>query len=220
MTQTQKQLVFVGLGNPGRKYQMTRHNIGFMVIQTLAKKQRWNFKEETRFNAYVTKGQMNDAQVHLLMPTTFMNNSGQAVRKYLDFYQIIPEKMVVVIDDVALPYGELRLKSMGSAGGHNGLKSIEAHLGTKHYPRLRMGIGKDPQPEETVRESLADYVLSVFSQEELKQLDQFVERGANTLKRLTSDTITRVMNDVNTKITKTPKQEEPGDKQNERRKET
>jgi PTH1 family peptidyl-tRNA hydrolase len=212
----QKQLVFVGLGNPGKKYEMTRHNIGFMVIKEFAKHFNWKLKEETRFGAYVAKGVINQVSVHLLMPTTYMNNSGQAVRSYLDFYQIIPEHAVVVVDDVALPFGDFRLKSMGSSGGHNGLKSIEAHLGSKHYARLRMGIGPESAQEETKLETLADYVLAVFSQKELQMLDTFVEQGVRILERLTSESITRVMNDVNKKISKPP-QREPGDKQNERK---
>lgn len=185
--------LYVGLGNPGKKYTMTRHNIGFMVLKEFGEHLGWEFKEKTQFHAWVTKGELQETTIHLLMPTTYMNESGQAVRRYMDYVKLDPKDLVVVVDDIALPYGELRLKSMGSAGGHNGLKSIEACLGTKHYARLRMGIGHHGPND------MADYVLDNFSSEERKTLPDFVQRGAQVLGQLVNETITHVMNKINTK---------------------
>jgi PTH1 family peptidyl-tRNA hydrolase len=194
-----KQCVIVGLGNPGKKYEHTRHNIGFMVVKALAKKLQWKLKEETHFSAYVCKGQVDDAQVHLLLPTTYMNLSGLAVRRYLDYYQLGVEYVIVVSDDIALPFGELRLRSMGSSGGHNGLKSIEAHLATRHYVRLRMGVGTPNDKKISDEETLADYVLGTFSADETDKLVPFVERGVHVLWQLIHESISRVMNEVNAK---------------------
>jgi peptidyl-tRNA hydrolase, PTH1 family len=187
-----KQKLIVGLGNPGKRYEATRHNMGFLVVKALAKTLHAGFKEEKRFSAYVAKVQVDDVSVHMLLPTTYMNESGQAVRSYLDFYRLPVSEMIAVVDDVALAFGKLRLRSSGSAGGHNGLKSIEAHLGTSHYARLRMGIGKDRKED-----ALADYVLDVFSDEEKQSLSHFIEEGANVLKRLLKESITQVMSNVN-----------------------
>lgn len=195
--------LFAGLGNPGPQYEMTRHNIGYLVVKALASRMGWHFKEETRFNAYVTKGLIKDAAVHLLLPTTYMNASGSAIQRYMDYYKIDPRRLVVVVDDIALPFGQLRLKLMGSAGGHNGLKSVEAHLGTAHYMRLRMGIG---HPGEKV---LADYVLDPFTKEELKQLVAFVDQGVVALEQLLKEDASRVMNAINT-VPKQAKQQGAG----------
>lgn len=185
--------LYVGLGNPGKKYTMTRHNIGFMVIKEFGDCLEWSFKEKNQFHAWVTKGEIQGKVVHLLMPTTYMNESGQAVRRYMDYIKLDPQDLVVVVDDIALSYGELRLRSMGSAGGHNGLRSIETCLGTKDYARLRMGIGHHGPNNR------ADYVLDNFSVEERKALPEFVRRGSEVLKHLVDSSITHVMNKVNIK---------------------
>jgi PTH1 family peptidyl-tRNA hydrolase len=126
------------------------------------------------------------------LPTTYMNQSGVAVRKYLDFFKLDKKKVVIVVDDIAHLFGELRLKTMGSSGGHNGLKSIEAHLGIREYTRLKMGIG---HPGEKV---LSDYVLDPFNKEELEQLVTFIDRGVNVLERLVNEDVSEVMKSVNT----------------------
>lgn len=172
---------------------MTRHNMGYLVLQAFAHKMGWHLKEEKRLSAYVAKGLIEEKSVHLMLPTTYMNLSGVAVRRYLDFFKLEAPSVTVVVDDIALPFGQLRYKTMGSTGGHNGLKSIEAHLGTSHYHRLRMGIG-EPGPHK-----LVDYVLDPFTQEELKHLETFVNRGVDVLQRLLRESVTQVMNTVNTK---------------------
>lgn len=191
----QKQFVFVGLGNPGKKYEMTRHNIGYLVVKSYAQKQGWPLKDEARFEGQASKGALDNAKVHLLLPTTYMNESGRAVRKYLDFYKLSAQQVVVVTDDMDLPFGTMRFKASGSAGTHNGLKSIEKHLGTQRYARLRMGIG-----DKGVFQDAADYVLGRFSAEEAQTLDAFLESAVNVLQRLPSEETGRIMTDVNKKV--------------------
>lgn len=204
MTQAETQsILFVGLGNPGPNYEMTRHNIGYLVVQAFAQRLGWSLKEDRRFNARVAKGINEDKTIHLLLPLTFMNLSGTAVRRYVDYYKISLNHLVVVTDDIALPFGQPRLKLMGSAGGHNGLKSIEAHLGTSHYMRLRMGIG---HPGEKV---LADYVLDEFSSEDKQALPTFIDSGVGILQRLLKENPSQVMNAVNTVPKQAKTKEEP-----------
>jgi peptidyl-tRNA hydrolase, PTH1 family len=189
-----KQVVFVGLGNPGIKYERTRHNIGYMIVKSFASKKGWSFKEEEQFNAYVAKGQIGDATVHLLLPTTYMNLSGMAVKAYLDYFKFGIDSLIVISDDVALPFGQMRLRAMGSHGGQNGLRSIEAHLASTHYVRLRMGIGS---PQE--RQELANYVLAPFSSEEVAALAAFIDRGGEVMQNLLGSTLLNAMNATNMK---------------------
>jgi PTH1 family peptidyl-tRNA hydrolase len=194
-----RQHLIIGLGNPGKEYELTRHNLGFLVVQGVAHVNKWEFKEQRTFQALAAKGQIGDQTVHLLLPTTYMNLSGQAARKYMDYYKIGPEAVLVVADDVDLPFGELRVKASGSAGGHNGLKSIESCLGTQNYARLRMGIGQK-QPNGT----LADYVLGNFTKEEFGALPNVIQQGVNVVMRLMNESIAQVMNAVNKTIKKEP----------------
>ena len=187
--------VIVGLGNPGKNYVLTRHNIGFLVVEELARRNGMSLKEDKEFHGKVAKGMVADHSVLLLMPTTYMNESGRAVRRYLDFYKIPLEDLIVVVDDVALTFGHMRLRKMGSAGGHNGLKSIEQHLGSQQYARLRMGVGRNLHCED-----LADYVLSNFSLEEQKELSHFVLKSAKLLERLANENLTHVMNSGNINV--------------------
>lgn len=184
-------IVFVGLGNPGIAYERTRHNLGYLVISSFAKKMEWTFKADKQFQANVAKGVVNGIVVHLLLPITYMNKSGEAIRSYLNFFKLESSKIVIVVDDIAFPFGELRLKTSGSAGGHNGLKSIENHLITTHYVRLRMGIGH-PGGQD-----LADYVLSSFNKEELENLEIVINRGVEVLQRLLRESVSHVMKTVN-----------------------
>lgn len=175
---------------------MTRHNMGYLVLQAYAKTFGWSFKEEKQFQGLVAKGQISGTAVHLLLPTTYMNESGRAVKRYIDYYRI-PNQVVVVCDDTAFSFGELRLRPSGSAGGHNGLKSIELHLGTQEYPRLRMGIG-----QQHPSQNLADYVLDHFTSEELLQLPKVVQKGVEVIQQLIKDGIALTMNAVNIKSRK------------------
>lgn len=183
--QEDKVIVVVGLGNPGKKYECTRHNIGVMVAKNVAAKLHVSFKEEKKFHAHVAKGVLlTGQQFHVLLPTTFMNESGRAVRAYLDFYRLSANQLIVVSDDVELPFGQHRFRKKGSSGGHNGLKSIESMLGTQEYSRLKMGVGKD-----LAGAALADYVLGIFKPSELLELERFIEKGVDFILSSTNETI-------------------------------
>lgn len=165
----ERHYVIVGLGNPGLKYENTRHNIGWQAAKALARQLGLSFKEEKRFQALVSKGKYEGTTFHIVLPLTYMNESGKALKAYLDFHKLGTDVLIVISDDVELPFGQLRLRKQGSSGGHNGLKSIEAHLGTRQYVRLKMGIGRDLGVPV-----LADYVLDSFKPEEKAELDQFI----------------------------------------------
>lgn len=184
--------VVVGLGNPGQKYEKTRHNIGAMVAQQLAATLGLPFKEEKRFHALTAKGLWKGKLLHILLPQTYMNDSGRAVGAYLGYYKIRPEALVVVCDDVELPFGQLRLRPKGRSGGHNGLKSIEAYLGTSDYLRLKMGVGK-----ELGASTLAEYVLDTFKPDEFLKLEGFISQGSEVIKSLLNESSAAVMNRVN-----------------------
>lgn len=188
--------LFAGLGNPGKKYEKTRHNIGFMVIEQLAKRLGWPIKEEKRFQTLVARGDVKGVKLHLIFPQTYMNESGKAIRRYLDFYRMKPEDLVVVTDDIAIDFGSIRLRKQGSTGGHNGLLSVQSSLSTQNYKRLRMGVGSPPWPGE---DALASYVLSAFNAEERESLEPFVDTAVDILMRLLHEDIDRVMNDINKK---------------------
>ena len=185
--------VVVGLGNPGKRYAHTRHNIGFRVIEKLAEMLGWSFHEEDRFMGRTAKGLIGDRTVYLLLPATYMNESGQAVRAIAHYYKALAPDVLVVHDDIALPFGTLRIRMRGSPGGHNGLKSIEAHLGSPNYPRLKIGIGDERDG------ALADHVLSPFTEEEQKVLSEFIDQAAKVVYDLLKNDIHKVMAAVNTK---------------------
>ena len=148
-------------------------------------------KKDSRFNANVIKGVVEDKSVHLLLPLTFMNLSGWSVRKYLDFYKLPLTSLLVVVDDIALPFGQLRLKPAGGPGGHNGLKSVESHVGSTQYMRLRMGVG---HPGEKM---LADYVLESFNAFEQGHLKTFIDQGVEALRLMLKEDLSFVMNRIN-----------------------
>lgn len=162
--------LIVGLGNPGKKYENTRHNLGFTIVSSFAKKCNWNFKKERELEGELAIGTCNQVKVVLLLPTTYMNLSGHSVKKTMDFYKISLPNLLIVNDDFALPFGAFRYRKQGSAGGHNGLKSIEFCLKTQEYSRLRVGIGDPIGPIE-------NYVLSSFTKEEIESLPQIIDEG-------------------------------------------
>jgi peptidyl-tRNA hydrolase, PTH1 family len=179
----------VGLGNPGREYVGTRHNVGFEVIDALAQRLGLVFgpgeyerTAKAKFDGLAMDGMMSfvggggSEKVLLLKPTTFMNVSGRSVQAAMAFYQLTPADVMIVLDDVALPCGKLRMRSGGSSGGHNGLKDIERALGTSQYPRLRIGVDAPPP-----RVPQKDYVLGRFSDEQRKQLDPALKRAVDAI---------------------------------------
>jgi peptidyl-tRNA hydrolase, PTH1 family len=162
--------LIVGLGNPEPKYDNTRHNIGFAAVDELAKVWQMPLKENKRFQGLFAEGVSQGGQkVRLLKPLTYMNRSGQAVRAVTDWYKVEPRSVLVIYDDMDLPVGRLRMRLSGSAGGHNGMKSIIAHLGSQEFPRLRIGIGKSGGEKDTI-----NHVLGKFTPEEFKTIDEIL----------------------------------------------
>lgn len=158
--------VLVGLGNPGKQYEKTRHNVGFNAIDYIADKCSARLNK-LKFSALSEKCVIGDKNVLLVKPQTYMNNSGEAVGAIARFYKLTPEKIIVICDDIALPCGALRLRMKGSAGGHNGLKSINAHLKSELYPRIKIGVGEKPSHEY----DLADWVLGVPTAGDIKLIE-------------------------------------------------
>ena len=157
--------ILVGLGNPGKQYQFTRHNTGFLALDFLAEQYGTKI-DRARFKSLVGEATVGGKRVLLMQPQTFMNLSGEAVREAAAFYHIPPENIIVIYDDVTLDVGRLRVRGKGSDGGHNGIKSMIYQLQSDAFPRVRVGIGKKPHPDF----DLADYVLSEFSREEQEKL--------------------------------------------------
>ncbi len=174
--------LIVGLGNPGSKYEKTRHNLGFMAVEAFAKTHGLSLKRGWRLNGRVASGCVGERKVFLLLPSTYMNLSGTAVSKAVNYYHIPLNRILVIVDDVYIKIGELRIRPSGSPGGHNGLKNIDALLGTQEYPRLRMGVGPEegqlPSRQEV---ALEEYVLAQFAPSEQKRLIQVVENSTSVI---------------------------------------
>jgi PTH1 family peptidyl-tRNA hydrolase len=179
----------VGLGNPGPQYRDTRHNVGYWVVDEIAT--RWHLDKawRERDEALIAKKAGGSA---LVKPLTFMNLSGFAVSRLRQFYQVEPHDVLVIVDEVALPLGRLRARARGSAGGHNGLKSLIEQLGTTEFPRLRIGVGRGDS-----RRDLADHVLSKFDPDERDTIEAATLRAADAAEMFVSDGIERVMNTFN-----------------------
>ena len=182
----------VGLGNPGREYDMTRHNVGFMVLDELAARHGLSFRRSFRFPARIAKGKIGAVTVWLVKPQTFMNRSGQAVAPILKKKKGQVSDLVTVFDDVALMSGQLRVRAQGSAGGHNGVQSVLNALGDGAFGRIRVGIG--PKPDKL---SLSDYVLGSFSEEELPGVANGVRSAADAVEGVCNDGVERTMNRFN-----------------------
>ena len=166
--------LMVGLGNPGREYEATRHNAGFWWADEFAQAHQCTFKAEGKFHGLAARGQVHGRELFILKPQTFMNVSGRAVGALAQFYKILPESILVVHDELDLPPGSAKLKLGGGHGGHNGLKDIIAHLGTRDFWRLRLGIG---HPGE--RSDVSDYVLNAPRREEMELIEQAMQRAQN-----------------------------------------
>jgi len=185
--------LIVGLGNPGAEYSKTRHNAGFLLVEKLAARWQVDWKNERKFGARMTRAERNGRRVWLCQPQTFMNLSGAAVGAVMDFYQLRPESdLLVAVDDADLPLGEIRLRTGGSSGGHHGLESIEQHLGSRAFARLRLGIGRQDGGRE-----ITDYVLSRFEANESALMKKVLDRAADQAECWLNDGIQKAMNQFN-----------------------
>lgn len=182
----------VFLGNPGLKYECTRHNAGFMAADALAKEKGIKINR-SRFKALTATVDFGGESVLLMKPQTFMNLSGEAVIQAVKFYKIAPEHVIVVSDEMSLPIGKLRIRTKGSAGGHNGLKNIIAHLGTDSFPRIRIGVGAPPHPDYEV----VDWVLSVFRNKDAEDMAEAAKRAAEAVEYYVLHGPERAMNRFN-----------------------
>ena len=191
----------IGLGNPGIKYAGTRHNIGFDTVTALADKYNIKIKDK-KFTGLVGEGFIEGEKVMLVQPQTFMNLSGECVGLITGFYKLEPEDIIVICDDINLDTGRLRIRAKGSAGGHNGLKNIIAHLGTETFPRIRIGVG-----EKTEGWDLADYVLARFSKDDEPIMREAIKNAVGAVETWISDDIGTAMNRYNINPNPKPKKE-------------
>jgi len=181
--------LIVGLGNPGEEYEATRHNVGFKVIDKISNQYNINVNRQ-KFKGMYGEGFIEGEKVILLKPSTYMNLSGESLREVINFYKISNEDVIVIYDDISLDIGRLRLREKGSAGGHNGIKSIIANLGTDIFPRIKVGVG---QPNE----DLVKYVLGKFSKDEMLVLDQSIEAAMKAVGQIVKSDIKEAMNKFN-----------------------
>lgn len=184
--------IIVGLGNPGRQYETTRHNTGFICIDRLAQKHSITIKK-LKFKSIIGEGRIEGKRCLLIKPQTFMNSSGEAVRDAAEFYKIPPENIIIIYDDISLDPGKLRIRRKGSDGGHNGIKSIIYHLKSDNFPRVKVGVGAKPNPEY----DLADWVLSHFSTAEASLVKQAADNVVGAIELMVQGNIDKAMSDYN-----------------------
>lgn len=183
--------IIVGLGNPTREYEGTRHNVGFSVITEIS--DEYNIPVDTKkHKALIGKGVIEGEKVILAMPQTYMNLSGESVREILDFYKCDNTDLLVIYDDISLDVGKLRLRAKGSAGGHNGIKNIIAHLGTDQFDRIKVGVGEKPKHMD-----LADYVLGRFNKDELPIMRESCKKACKAAVTVITDGLDKAMNTYN-----------------------
>ena len=186
--------IVVGLGNPGEKYSSTRHNMGAMVIETLLRRAGASLKSH-KSGCAIAETTLTDERVVLARPTTYMNDSGRPVRELARWYKAGPDRLVVVHDELDIPFEEVRVKDGGGTAGHNGLGSIASHLGTRDFVRVRVGIGRPPQ-----RRGAVGHVLDTFSSSERKELPFVIERAADAVESIVGEGLERAMNTFNTRV--------------------
>jgi PTH1 family peptidyl-tRNA hydrolase len=189
--------LLVGLGNPGERYLATRHNVGFMVLERLAAAAPVPFRQQSRLQGLLAEIGSGSSRLRLLMPQTYMNESGRSIRAALDWYRLTPSQLLVIVDDMDLPLGRLRLRASGSAGGHNGLRSTIQHLGTQDFARLRIGIGAPAADPRERRERTVGHVLGRFSPEERPALEAVLEEVVDGIERIRRQGIERAGNRLN-----------------------
>lgn len=189
-----KMVIIAGLGNPTKEYENTRHNIGFMAIDALADKYNIHVMD-CKHKALIGKGIIGGTKVILAKPLTYMNLSGEAIRAIVDYYKVDPtSELIVIYDDISLDVGQLRIRKKGSAGGHNGIKNIIAHLGDDTFLRIKIGVGEKPKGYD-----LADYVLENFSKEDLEVMRESLEKVDGAVNLMLEDKVDAAMNEYNKK---------------------
>ncbi len=182
-------ILICGLGNPGNKYKYTRHNVGFLLLDFIADEERFAFQKEKRFKGLGFKGKLNKEDAFYLMPETFMNLSGDSVLPVVSFFKLHPQNVIVIHDDVDLPFGTIKLKMGGGSGGHNGLKSIQSKIGN-NFVRIRIGIGRPKNPHMDT----ADYVLQPFSREEMTEIPDLLYKSIDMIKYFVEHGLEKSMN--------------------------
>ena len=191
------EIYLIGLGNPGKKYSNSRHNIGFLLLENFSKKYSTNFLLKNKLKSFCSEFKINDSTYRLFLPNTFMNNSGEAVLAIVDWYKINLDQIFVILDDKDLPLGKIRFRKKGSSGGHNGLKSIIEKLQTHNFNRIRIGIGSTPSTRETNNFNTISHVLGNISSEEKSVLDKVFMRVIETLEELNSKKEEYIVNKLN-----------------------
>ena len=186
------QYIVCGLGNPGTQYENTRHNAGFMAIDTIAEKIGADVKK-LKFKSLTADVTLGGVRCLLMKPSTFMNNSGEAVAEAMNFYKLTPDKLLIIYDDISLDVGRLRIRQKGSDGGHNGIKNIILHTNSDKFPRIRIGVGAKPHPDY----DLADWVLSGFPKEQAEALEQSLSNAASAAELMVQGKINEAMNKFN-----------------------
>lgn len=187
--------LIVGLGNPGAEYAKTRHNAGFLLVQKLAERWKANWTLEKKFNARVARADRDEGRVLLSEPQTFMNSSGESVGPLMNFFRVPLNRLLVAVDDADIPFGEIRLRPSGSSGGHHGLESIEKHIGTREFARLRIGIGRKAGARE-----ITDYVLGRFSTAETELAEKVLSTAADQAEVWLKAGIQKAMNQFNGRV--------------------
>ena len=190
------EIYLIGLGNPGKKYSKTRHNIGFLLLEKLSKKHNANFLIKDKLKSSCSEFQINNCTFRLFLPNTFMNNSGDAVRAIVDWYKINLDQILIIVDDKDLPLGKIRFRQKGSSGGHNGLKSIIEQLQTQNFKRIRIGIGSPPLLKGKNFNTIS-HVLGNISSEEKTILDKVYMRVIESLEQLNIKKEEYIINELN-----------------------
>ena len=191
------EIYIIGLGNPGKKYSESRHNIGFLLLKNLSKKYDSNFLLKEKLKSSCSEFKINDSTYRLFLPNTFMNNSGDAVRAIVDWYKINLDQIFIILDDKDLPLGTIRFRKKGSSGGHNGLKSIIDKLQTQNFNRIRIGIGSPPSIKGTNTFNTISHVLGNISLEEKSILDKVFRRVIESLEQLNTKKEEYIISEIN-----------------------
>ena len=191
------EIYLIGLGNPGKKYSKSRHNVGFLLIEDFSKKYNSNFLLKDKLKSFYSEFKIKDNTYRLFLPNTFMNNSGDAVRAIVDWYKINLDQIFIIVDDKDLPLGKIRFRKKGSSGGHNGLKSIIEKLQTNNFNRIRIGIGSPPSIDGINNFNTISHVLGTISQEEKSILDKVYKQVIESLEQLNTKREQLIINDLN-----------------------